>query len=431
MAKSTQVGTRMSRAHPQPGRCGGTVLFSVPYPHTQEKPSADFADKQYRQESRPNGGEIYRLFRDSSWLDNGDHIPAASDVFPIRADSADDWGDTVQWTNPDGTQGHRIFNNKGIEAEISNSDNSSYAYYSAESFCNRQPASWVINGSRSAKQAFTGTYSIEGTAGTAAEVTLLHPQSGWIRADCWAKCARPGDVQLVLEAREGTTILTQQAATLADASSWQMLQCSVLVSLNQNVRCRITGSAQVAFIDDNRVFPITSIMTTATHDGLGRLTSQSDANNIPTRFYYNAFNEQALEADWRGDPIRGLEAYNKTADMASWTPDGFSPSYLSYKPNARYSFVCRGNGIVDDFSQQSLSRYEVSGTGTDSLEYLNGSLYFYSTHDTARHVDLRIPLTQFSDGWLAFDLSDSAETCEPGSQGTDSSFGQMSSLWFG
>ena len=129
-----------------------------------------FRGQQYRQESRPNGGEIYRLFRDSSWLDNGDHIPAASDVFPIRADSADDWGDTVQWTNPDGTQGHRIFNNKGIEAEISNSDNSSYAYYSAESFCNRQPASWVINGSRSAKQAFTGTYSIEGTAGTAAEV---------------------------------------------------------------------------------------------------------------------------------------------------------------------------------------------------------------------------------------------------------------------
>ncbi|MCX6826775.1 MAG: hypothetical protein NTV06_05865, partial [candidate division Zixibacteria bacterium] len=293
---------------------------------------------------------------------------------------------------------------------------SAYAILTAEADLNNQPGVWGLglNGKLDSSVAFTGQKSvrIQTVAGQSSTkwgpvVDLKPCDSILCIAELWGKCSVPNKFQLKMQTQLNGNY-TSISKYLSQSNQWQHISCSLMVvppeTLHVYTGFESTGQdVETTYVDDFRVYPANSMVSSETIDGFGRVTSESDYNNLPVRSYYNHYNNISLTADFLGRPISGSEWFYKGTDRAS----GLNPyEYNREMPNSLITFRPTKYGVVDDFSLNPFLKYNISGNGhifwDNSGERIK--LDVLASGDST-YGDIIIPVDSFADGFFAVDFA--------------------------
>jgi len=314
-----------------------------------------------------------------------------------------------------------------------------FASFTAEAEIAEPGVTWIwgANGIQDSSVAFTGRRCgrIVGgpqTPGSGPQVLFGATLAGQYVAECWVQSTSGNSVVLDMTSRNNGVTGHQEAAAITPVGVWQRVACTLAVAVPAQLTVSTRTASGIGFVDDLRIYPIGALAASETRDPLGRLSSRSDANNIPTRVIYTNDSYDTLQCDYEWSPISGVERYwTRDAQTLDWAPVGYNAT----RPNQEYDFMCRGKGLVDDFGVNPLSRWTVTGSANLTHDMANQrlSLTVPSGSPASYLKDIVIPVESFTDGVLALDFYKDYLTSEsmrePSSEGEIDP--EFTNLWFG
>ena len=122
--------------------------------------------------------------------------------------------------------------------------------------------------------------------------------SGTYKLEYWGK----GTINL-----SGGTITAVRTAP-ADANGWIFYEKQVVVTTTATLT--VSGTA-TAFVDELRVYPVKSQMTTYTYDVANGLTSMTDPNSVITYYEYDSFGRLQVAWDQYGNIVKAYDYHFK------------------------------------------------------------------------------------------------------------------------
>ncbi len=399
----------------------------------------EYTEHRYRSDfpSQNESGQntIWYLSKTREWVDideDGTLDTAAGSEFLVdEILDVGHFGEATLVSDRRGIRTGLVHSYQGLEAHFTNIENGSFAIFTGESDFTNQPMSVHLgsNGEIDSTTAFTGSRCariVWDGNGTDYGVTAQSGRTldGTYVAEIWGRCTQPNAFRLTVASFSNgvTSNIVSKYVTAAD--EWQRVVCSLLVSPPDTLTAYTAlASSGTAHIDDLRVYPISALAESQTLDAMRRPTSESDHNNIPTRYYYSQYNEAWVTADHDRSPSQGQERFYSSTERGGGT-------YARSQPNALLTFRSRGSGLIEDFSTNPLSEYSVTGNGSLVWKADKKRLLFEQDFAGSSYNDILIPVESFSDGFVALDVLAKSHEYDPGksSERIDLNF---TNLWFG
>ncbi|MEC7265412.1 MAG: hypothetical protein VXW38_16850 [Bacteroidota bacterium] len=222
-------------------------------------------------------------------------------------------------------------------------------------------------GTMNSTYAHTGSKSVSvGSGQTSFEVNVVKDRSTKFKASLWAKYGNHTNVRL----KVGTSNVNYAQGETVRAGDWVQLNFYFDVTTSKAVS--VTSNSGTVYVDDFRVSPITSSMTSYVYNEWDELTNILGANNLATYFEYDSAG-------------RLLRSYSEVENNN--TVSGGLKQLKEYKYNYKKlgEIDSNGNGVIDSnegYDPLGIDKIPENGynaVGTLTIYPFGGSgLYRYS-----------------------------------------------------
>lgn len=225
----------------------------------------------------------------------------------------------IERTNPDGTTISYQYSYQNTLL-ISKTINSKFSESAHTSFENNESNGWTLYGENSilkaGDEAHTGEYVVKTNSTAGPFKTFMVGQEAekhpGYTACVWVKGGAGAFIHIEVDGNWSTHV---RKNNVDDPQHWNLIEVEIpkskyesLIGPDLEFKVYIGGDAN-ALWDDIRFHPTDASMTTYTYAPLIGMTSQSDANNLPTYYEYDDFGRLKLIRDHKKNILKTLE-YN-------------------------------------------------------------------------------------------------------------------------
>ena len=164
--------------------------------------------------------------------------------------------------------------------------------------------------SHNSENAHTGSHSLEIASGqTGYVVSVTEGKKEDYKVSLWAKFGGHTNVQLQV----GQSTVNANADEVVRAGDW--VQLNFYFGINGTETVNVTASGGSAFVDDFRLHPVATTMTSYVYNQWDELTHILNANNLATQYEYDEAGRLSKTytevADFDGDGTGGFKRTNE------------------------------------------------------------------------------------------------------------------------